>query len=741
MPAKPELEHLVQEWRRRRDLGEEVAPEELCRDCPELCEALREAVAGDDSTLPSAGAQAAQRTALVGGGDRKFDLHSVYMSLGQHGRGGLGEVYLAQDLDLGRQVAVKFLKELHLGNPETRQQFLLEAEITGQLDHPGVVPVYGCGQMGDQPFYVMRFVSGGTLEAAIKECQPRPTLSQLKRLIGHLRSACETVAYAHSRGIVHCDIKPGNILLGKYGETLVADWGSAIPIERDERAKASGEKTVRAIKSGDLSTSTSSTRPWTPAYMSPEQIPDSPSPIGPASDVFSLGATLYQVLVGHNHLHGLFQQGTPNHEELYAWIRAGKAPPPRQVHADVPPALDAICRKAMGLTPATRYRSALEMANDLEAWRTDSRVSVYRLPALDRALRWARRHRAWSAVAATLMLVAVVGGFTASAFFRQAARTENELRAATVTANARLAAEMLAYEIDLRWHVLERKALDAELRQWLRDLPPPGPPSTDPPNPRLQAWLDQCKRKTAVLDAHSWMLATNEARLVARVPNPSRPTFDRAYRFRDYFHGRGNDLPENDPAVPTLPPIRQPHRSVVYRSDSDGGLLMNFTVPVWDGQPTSSGQSTPDVIGVLGMTMQVATLASLQRLLGADQEMVLADLRQTPLRTPAQRGLIVHHPQLTVAKDLVFLEGDQLARILEWHDEQRRRCGLESRSEMDAGPRSPVSVEPLHLLAYRDPARDHANIGAAVVMPVFVRGRGEGELLDTGLIVIAHQKR
>jgi serine/threonine protein kinase len=741
MPENFEVERLVEQWRQRHAAGEPVTPEELCRGQPELLEEVRRQVAAVLSTGPRAAAAASERTVLESG-DRKIELHHVYLSLGLHGKGGLGEVYLAQDLDLGRQVAIKFLKPVHADNPETRQQFLLEAEVTGQLDHPGVVPILGCGQVGQQPFYVMRFVSGGTLEDAMKECQPAPSLSQLKRLIGHLRSACETVAYAHSRGIVHCDLKPGNILLGKYGETLVADWGSALPVERDAAAKASGEKTVRAIKSGEMSTSSSSTRPWTPAYMSPEQLPDSPNEIGPASDIFSLGATLYHLLTGRNHVHDLFVAGRPSADALFAWIRHGKAPRPRQLRRDVPPALEAICLKAMALQPRDRYATALELAQDLEAWRTDGRVSVYRPPLLDRLLRNARRHRLASALLGVILLLGLVAGVGGSFWFHENARREHQLRDEAVRTGAKLAAEMLAFEIDLRWHTLERNALDPVPRRELARLPASLQPAMEPPAPELQSWLAERHRLSAHLGAHSWMVADARGVLVGRVPKPTLLTFGRSYRFRDYFHGLGEDLKKDDPRVATLGPLRRPHRSIAYRSDSDRKLLVNFTVPIWGGQAGTDDA----VLGVLGMTQEVAKLASLERALAQGQQFMLIDLRPTPLVDPPQSGLVLHHPRLEEylkanSGKLVFLEPAVLEQVRSWHVAQTRLCDASQPSEFDSGTSRDAGPEPLVLPTWRDPLSPEAADWSAVMMPVFVRGRGEGGAFrDTGFIVVVQRR-
>jgi eukaryotic-like serine/threonine-protein kinase len=158
-----------------------------------------------------------------------------------HARGGLGQVYLARDNELGRQVALKEILTDKAANPELRARFVLEAEINGNLEHPGIVPVYGLGTYPDgRPFYAMRFIEGDSLKEAIEQLhrarlagdaapqQPFDSL-ELRRLLRRFVDVCNAIAYAHSRGVLHRDLKPSNFMLGKYGETLIIDWGLAVP--------------------------------------------------------------------------------------------------------------------------------------------------------------------------------------------------------------------------------------------------------------------------------------------------------------------------------------------------------------------------------------------------------------------------------------------------------------------------------------------------------------------------------
>src|SRR5438105_10391453 len=181
-----------------------------------------------------------------------------------HAKGGLGMVYVAHDEELHREVALKEIQDRHAHDAESRSRFLLEAEITGGLEHPGIVPVYGLGQYADgRPFYAMRFVKGDSLKDAIARFHkaelpgrdPGERTLALRKLLGRFIDVCNAIAYAHSRGVLHRDLKPGNIMLGKYGETLVVDWGLAKPLAQRKDPHSTDEATLRpASASGSSQT-------------------------------------------------------------------------------------------------------------------------------------------------------------------------------------------------------------------------------------------------------------------------------------------------------------------------------------------------------------------------------------------------------------------------------------------------------------------------------------------------------
>ncbi len=328
--------------------------------------------------------------------------HVPYTILRQHGKGGMGRVSVARDEPLKREVALKELLDSVADDPVSRHRFTEEAEITGQLEHPGVVPVYALGvDRRGRPFYAMRLVRGHTLRTAIEQYHQRRTPLGLRALLRRFVMVCETMAYAHARGIIHRDLKPTNVILGEFGETLVLDWGLAKPV-----AGGSSPESTR----GDLAEQHGSGRPeltepgrimGTPAYMSPEQASGHTADLTPASDIYSLGAILYHLLTGRPAHRG------STSAEVIEKVRTAQPAPPSTVVPAVPRALEAICLKTMARQTEERYPTARALAQDVQNWLDDEPVSAFAEPRLERVFRWSRKHKA-AVVGSVAFLVGVI---------------------------------------------------------------------------------------------------------------------------------------------------------------------------------------------------------------------------------------------------------------------------------------------------------------------------------------------
>lgn len=309
---------------------------------------------------------------------------------GEIGRGGIGRVFRVHDRHLGREVAMKEL--LGAGAEAARRRFVREAQVTARLEHPGVVPVY---EMGVQPdgalYYTMQEVRGRTLTDAVADA---PDQAARIALVPHLIGLCHAIAYAHSRGVLHRDLKPDNVMLGAFGETVVLDWGLAhvdlIDAGGPMQPGAPGE-TVAGAPLG------------TPAFMSPEQARGDVAAVDARTDVFCLGAVLYFILTGRAPY-----AGDDVRDVLEAAARA-RRPAAGSLAPAAPAELLAVCERAMARRPADRYPTAAALGADLQAWATDAEVSAYPYSRRERVGRLARRYRAPLAVASLgLVVLAVV---------------------------------------------------------------------------------------------------------------------------------------------------------------------------------------------------------------------------------------------------------------------------------------------------------------------------------------------
>jgi serine/threonine protein kinase len=370
-----------------------------------------------------------------------------FQILRPHARGGLGEVFVARDGELNREVALKEMQTRHAEHPESRARFLREAEITGGLEHSGIVPVYALGHHPDgRPYYAMRFIRVTSLKESIDRfrapqaqgLQPLGFHSlPFRQLLGRFIAVCNAIAYAHSRGVLHRDLKPGNIMLGEFGETLVVDWGLAKamsltpqpPLPKTGEGERSDEAepvlspplpTWERGSGGEGDLTRTGQALGTPAYMSPEQAAGRLDQMGPASDIYSLGATLYCLLTGQ----APFAKGDVG--DVLNEVQKGDFPPPRRLNRQVPAALEAICLKAMALRPQDRYASAKALADDLEHWLADEAVTAHAEPWQARLGRWVRHHKGLVGSTAAVMVVGLTVAIASWMVKEAANRQEKE---------------------------------------------------------------------------------------------------------------------------------------------------------------------------------------------------------------------------------------------------------------------------------------------------------------------------
>lgn len=362
---------------------------------------------GQFDTRPNEASQtsaARPATGLTPG--ERFDVQQV------HAQGGLGVVYLARDHEIERTVALKQIKSQWADDEDSRTRFLLEARITGRLEHPGIVPIYALGaDATGRPYYAMRLIRGECLldvierfhRAGVTASRPRQRLPELRKLLQRFVDVCNAVDYAHSKGVIHRDLKPSNIMVGKFGETLVVDWGLAKVIGSDEDV-ALTTRMVRTPQTDGVSSGTQiGATIGTPAYMSPEQAAGRHHELGPATDVYSLGATLYQMLTG-----ALPHDIDDDLAVTFARMATGAITPPHLRAAWLPRPLSSITMKALASAPERRYASALALADDIERWLGDEPVRAHPEGWVERAFRWMRNHR-------TLATSLVVGYLVAAA--------------------------------------------------------------------------------------------------------------------------------------------------------------------------------------------------------------------------------------------------------------------------------------------------------------------------------------
>ncbi|MBI5545652.1 MAG: protein kinase, partial [Deltaproteobacteria bacterium] len=383
-----------------------------------------------DATLvrPSAGAAAEGS----GGGEHQITPEVVgrYDVRGEIGRGGIGRVLVAFDEHASREVAIKeLLVGEGAGSSRTDTQgasarFLREARLTAQLEHPSIVPVYEVGRRGDGTlYYAMRLVRGRTLAEALRGCQ---TVEERLRFLHHFTDLCAAVAFAHSRGVLHRDLKPHNVMIGEFNETILLDWGLAKlkgATERDDRRFVQQMEALRELAAGHT---VQGAALGTPEYMPPEQAFGDLDRIDEHSDVYSLGAVLYELLTGHPPF-----TGKRALEILTTVQRYGEGKeqlvPVRTLEPDSPPELAAVAEKALFPQTHGRYQTAKQLLDDINAFMEGRRVSAYQYGKLERLLQIALENRVATGLATALLVALLLGTLLLGIAFHRTRAAEQQV--------------------------------------------------------------------------------------------------------------------------------------------------------------------------------------------------------------------------------------------------------------------------------------------------------------------------
>jgi hypothetical protein len=410
MSASERICELLLRWEEARRQGREPTPEELCADCPgadspEVVNELRQRIAAIRSmerrlgmaspgVAPTIDASALAAAAGQGGWPQSaptLDLNHPaneiprppvsipgYEILEIIDQGGMGIVYRAVQTSLQRTVAIKMIAAPR-ASPKHSARFQAEAEAVARLQHPHVVQIFEIGQADGRPYFTMEYMAGGTLAAWMARERPTP-----RRAAEIAETLARATHAAHERGIVHRDLKPGNVMLAADGTLKIADFGLAKRMDDTPDLTRSGEVL------------------GTPGYMAPEQAAGDRERIGPATDVYAVGAILYELLARRPPFIG------DNPLEVLRQVTDDDPVPPTRLRAAVPRDLEAICLKCLEKSPARRYASAQELADDLRRFLDGRPIVARRAGLARRLLKYARRHPGRASLAGLVLLVALV---------------------------------------------------------------------------------------------------------------------------------------------------------------------------------------------------------------------------------------------------------------------------------------------------------------------------------------------
>ncbi|VTR94004.1 serine threonine protein kinase : Tetratricopeptide repeat protein,protein kinase family protein OS=Singulisphaera acidiphila (strain ATCC BAA-1392 / DSM 18658 / VKM B-2454 / MOB10) GN=Sinac_4434 PE=3 SV=1: Pkinase: TPR_2: TPR_1 [Gemmata massiliana] len=382
MPDDPRVQQLLDEL-----LDSDATPEEVCASCPELLPVVRDrwqqmrcAQAELDALFPPAPEPGQSLPALPLRSASDLPVIPGYEVESVLGRGGMGVVFRARHVSLNRPVALKMVLAGAYAGPAERECLRREAETIAALRHPHIVPVYDVGEVDSRPYFTMELVEGGSLAQRLTGA-PLPA----KQAAALVTTVADAIESAHRAGIVHRDLKPANILLSADGTPKVADFSLARRIEG-----------VTLTQSG--------VAVGTPSYMSPEQASGRSRDVGPATDVYALGAILYELLTGRPP----FRAETST--ETVLQVVSQEAVPPARLNASVPRDLETVCLKCLEKSPSHRFPTAAALADDLRRFQRGEPVSARPIGRPGRIVRWARRNPAAAGLVVAAALLIILGG-------------------------------------------------------------------------------------------------------------------------------------------------------------------------------------------------------------------------------------------------------------------------------------------------------------------------------------------
>lgn len=405
------------------------------------------------------------------------------------GRGGQGVVYRARDPKLGRTVALKVLSGRGAWSRDSLERFRREAQVASKIDHNGICTIYETGELDGTPFIAMRFLEGENLAERISDAILAPDRQGVLEFAGLVEQAARALHAAHEKGVIHRDVKPANLMLGDDGGVVVMDFGLA----RDDESDLA---TLTA--SGDLF--------GTPAYMSPEQLGGGSVRPDRRTDVWSLGATLYEGVTGSRPFR------SPTREGLFHAILSEEPTNPRQLNRAVPADIAVVLETALRKNLARRYQSALDLAEDLRRVREGEPILARPISFLGRLVRWTRREP-FKAAAVLIAVIAAVALLIQSKLSESAIRAERDLAIARKAEFDQLAGVVL----------LDNATMDQE------ELYPPWPEMV----PAMERWLEEDAARIVALEPTLLETVASIERRVDRLPAREQDAGTPRYRFAD----------------------------------------------------------------------------------------------------------------------------------------------------------------------------------------------------------------